>query len=161
MVPWPRGEAEVCKTFYNGSNPFGTSNTFMAKKNLLIFYWIIFLGLFGICFMPWAHYSDIQSTFTGFYTYENIYGKPALLLLITTCLNGTLLFSSTLTARYVSLGSGSIFFAYGIRTFYLYSSCHNGICPSVKIGLWLMMIAVMGLFTLSLFGKVKQKKSTI
>ena len=26
MVPWSRGEAEVCNTSYTGSNPVGTSN---------------------------------------------------------------------------------------------------------------------------------------
>ncbi len=25
MVPWPSDQAEVCKTFYSGLNPLGTS----------------------------------------------------------------------------------------------------------------------------------------
>ena len=32
MVPWPSGEAEVCKTSYTGSNPVGTSNKWRGGR---------------------------------------------------------------------------------------------------------------------------------
>lgn len=35
MVAWPRGEAEVCKTFYSGSNPLATSKTWQEELILL------------------------------------------------------------------------------------------------------------------------------
>ncbi len=34
------------------------------------------IALVVSCFLPWGHYADINQDFTGFYSYQNQYGKP-------------------------------------------------------------------------------------
>ncbi|MBI3883590.1 MAG: hypothetical protein HY305_05080 [Sphingobacteriales bacterium] len=34
------------------------------------------------CFLPWVYYADINKTFTGFFSEQNLYGRPGRFLVI-------------------------------------------------------------------------------
>ncbi|MBK7374007.1 MAG: hypothetical protein IPJ02_00090 [Chitinophagaceae bacterium] len=51
---------------------------------LKFLHWLGITACFALiisCFLPWGYYADINQTFTGFYSYQNQYGKPGRFLL--------------------------------------------------------------------------------
>ncbi|MEO9050855.1 MAG: hypothetical protein ABI280_03615, partial [Ginsengibacter sp.] len=93
------------------------------------------------CFLPWAYYPDLQTSFTGFYSEQGIYGKPG----------NVFIFFAVCCLFFILIDKGwakrtCIFFAafnigYMIKTYVLFTSCYNTICPQKQYGLYLLMIS--------------------
>ncbi|PZP49952.1 MAG: hypothetical protein DI598_06725 [Pseudopedobacter saltans] len=62
-------------------------------------------------------------------------------------------------AKRVNLFVTAINFAWGIRNFTIYSTCSGGICPARKIGLFISLILVFGVFVMSMLPTTKVKRS--
>jgi len=107
------------------------------------------------CFMPWAYYPDIHQTFTGFYSNQNNYGKPGKAFVFLAVLGSVLFLIPKLWAKRVSQFLGIIILAYAIKSFILFASCYQGICPVKKTGLFLLLISAIFILIASLFSGVK------
>ena len=111
------------------------------------------------CFMPWTFYPDINKTFTGFFSEQNEYGKPAVFLI--TIAIGSLLFSMLpqLWAKRTNMFWCALGVGYGIKTYILYTSCYGPFCPEKRVGIYLMLFAAVTMLLAALFPDVKMDKS--
>jgi hypothetical protein len=107
------------------------------------------------CFFPWAYYPDIQQTFTGFYSHENTYGRPGKAFIFLALLVTIFLLIPQLWAKRAGLVTGIVNLAYAIKTFILFTSCYNGICPEKKAGIFVVIFSAIIILMASLFTGVK------
>lgn len=107
------------------------------------------------CFLPWTYYSDIDKHFTGFYTYENMYGKPAKAFIFLAALSFALILLNKIWAKRTLLFVSAVNIAYLIKTYVLFTSCYSGICPQKEYGLYLLFVSVIGLVIASVFPDIK------
>ncbi|HVY73501.1 MAG TPA: hypothetical protein VG890_01655 [Puia sp.] len=107
------------------------------------------------CFMSWAYYPDIQQTFTGFYSHQNNYGKPGFVMCFMAVLIFIFLLIPRLWAKRSSQVAAVFLLAYAVKTFILFASCYNGICPEKRAGLFLMLGSAILILFAALFTGIK------
>ena len=101
------------------------------------------------CFLPWAYFADphipleAERTFTGFFSYQNNYGKPGKVMVTAALIVLTFMFTPRVWAKRINLFLCAILVGYGIKTYILFVSCYNAYCPEKKAGIFLMLIASM------------------
>jgi hypothetical protein len=125
------------------------------------------LLLIGSGFLPWAYYGDpaiadeAQRTFTGFYTYQNYYGKPGKFLSIFAGLSLLLKLLPKVWAKRVDLFLSAVCMAYGLKAFFAYKGVYFGVVPQVKAGLFLMLAAAVLMMVAAIFPdlKILEKRS--
>ncbi len=91
------------------------------------------------CTMPWAYYPDLGKDFTGFFSEQNRYGKPAYLLLTLGGLSTLMAFLMPTWAKFTGLLAAGLNLAYAIKTIFSFGMCYLAICPEKKLGIWLML----------------------
>ena len=156
-VPWPSGQAEVCKTFYSSSNLLGTSaerrdvpslfslNRAMARYSKWIAL-LSFIALAAACLLPWTYHADIGKTFSGFYSEGNVYGKPGKLLLFLGGFTALSAFIPRLWMKRTALFLSSVNIAYAVKTYIVFGGCYQGYCPEQKPAIFLMLGCTILLF---------------
>jgi hypothetical protein len=87
------------------------------------------------CFMPWAFYADIHETFTGFYSFQNQYGKPGKFLSVMALIAFALMMLPKIWAKRANLFVCALAVGYAIKTYILFTSCYNAYCPEKKAGI--------------------------
>jgi hypothetical protein len=112
------------------------------------------LTLIVTCFLPWVHYADINRSFTGFYSYQNQYGKPGKFLTFLGIAVLALMLIPKVWAKRTNLFICALELAYAIKTFILFSSCYNNYCPQKLFGLYLMLSCTIVMLVASVFPKV-------
>lgn len=117
--------------------------------------------LIGVCFLPWAYYPDLQKEFTGFFSEGNAYGRPGKVFVILTIPCIVLYMIPRVWAKRANILLATVVFAFGIKSYILYSACYRGVCPDKKIGLFLVVIIplIMILAAVLPDTKLKQKDS--
>jgi hypothetical protein len=95
------------------------------------------------CFLPWTYHPDLDKTFTGFFSQNNIYGKPGKVLIFLSSLSALCFIFSRVWAKRVNFFICAVIVAYAFRNFIIFSGCYRGICPEKKAGLWLMLISAI------------------
>jgi len=111
-------------------------------------------------FMNWTWYSDIHKFFTGFYSENNIYGKPGKIFLYF-CSVAIIFFAvPRIWAKRWNLLVCTIILAFAIRTFILYTACYQGVCPEKQAGIWLMMSSAVVVFLCALLPDLKLKNKS-
>jgi hypothetical protein len=108
-----------------------------------------------LCFMPWAFYPDLQEYFTGFYSSHNHYGKPGKAFIFLSTLSVIFFLVPRVWAKWANQVCGVIIFAYALKTYILFSSCYNTICPQVKFALPAMLGSSLLILVCALLSKVK------
>jgi len=108
--------------------------------------------------MPWTFYKDINQTFTGFYSFQNQYGKPGKFLCFNAVIAFTLMMLPKVWAKRTNLFVCALAVGYAIKTFILFTSCYNAYCPEKKAGIWLMFLATFLMLLSSAFPDLKIKK---
>jgi hypothetical protein len=93
------------------------------------------------CFLNWAWYPDIEKYFTGFFSENNYYGKPGILLCFVAVLGMALHGIQKSWAYRTNLIFSAIGMAYGVTTFLRYSSSYDGYVPEKQFGIYLMLVA--------------------
>ena len=111
------------------------------------------------CFLPWTYYADIDKHFTGFFTYQNMYGKPGKAFIFLAVLSIVLILVDRIWAKRTLLFVTAVNVAYLIKTFVLFTSCYSGVCPIKEYGLYILIISVAGLVVASLFPDMKLAES--
>ena len=107
------------------------------------------------CFLPWTYYSDIDKHFTGFFTFQNMYGKPAKAFIFLAVVSLVLIFLNQIWAKRTLLFVSAVNLAYLIKTFVLFTSCYSGVCPQKEYGLYLLILSVVGIVVASVFPDIK------
>lgn len=128
------------------------------------YYKKIGLGACGLliisCFLPWTYYADINKTFTGFYTEQNMYGKPAMFFVFIAIVSAALIYSDKLWAKRTLIFLVALSIGYLIKTYVLYTSCYNAYCPEKRYGLYVLIFSTLLLTAVAVFpdGKIMDDK---
>ena len=107
------------------------------------------------CFLPWAYYPDINKNFTGFFSQENVYGKPGIVFVFVAVMSALCILIDKVWAKRTFLFFIALNIAYLIKTYILFTSCYNTICPTVKYGFILVIISSVLIILAAIFPKSK------
>ena|SRR6218665_3397690 len=111
--------------------------------------------LIAVCFMPWTYHTDIQKTFTGFFSEKGMYGRPGKLLIFLSVLSIVFILTPRIWAKRAHLFTSGLLVAYAIKTYILYTSCYNAYCPDKKLGIYLVLFLPLLQFVMALFPDMK------
>ena len=103
------------------------------------------------CFLPWTYYADLNKSFTGFFTEQNIYGKPGKVFIFLAVSSAILIILDKIWAKRTLLFLTAVNIAYLIKTYVLFTTCYNTICPQKEYGFFVLMLSVIMLIVVSLF----------
>lgn len=109
------------------------------------------------CFLPFAYYPDLHVSFTGFYSEENIYGKPGKLFIFFAVCAMPLILLNKVWAKRVLVFIVALHIGYLLKTYTLFTSCYNTYCPEVKYGLYLLIAGTVLLALAALLPGLKLK----
>lgn len=119
------------------------------------------------CFFPWTFHPDLNKYFTGFFSENNVYGKPGYVFIFLNALAIVFFAIPKLWAKRWNLFICGITVAYAVKSFIVYSGCYRGICPDKQAGLWIMLGATLLMLLMSLFpdgtpgGNRKKEAATV
>ncbi len=164
-------QAKLCKSFYSGSNPLGTSETprlfpgRFYKPMFSKFSHIIGLtacaAIIGACFLPWCHYNNINETFTGFHVTRfstgNYYGKAGKIITIFSLIIFLLMLIKKVWAKRINLFLAASLFAYTIRTYIIFTSALFEGEVDKKIGIYLIVLLSAIILITAAFPKLDLK----
>ena len=120
--------------------------------------WLACGLLIASCFMPWTYYADINKNFTGFFSEQNMYGKPAMFFIFIATVSAVLIYLDKIWAKRVHIFLGAINIGYLIKTYVLFTSCYNAYCPEKRYGIYLMIFSSLLLMLVSIFPDLKLVK---
>lgn len=107
------------------------------------------------CFLPWAYYTDLHTSFNGFYSEQSIYGKPGKVFIFFAVCLGVLLIIDKVWAKRTSIFIAAFNLGYLIKTYVLFTSCYNTFCPQKEYGLYLLILSCIVLMMVSIFPDLK------
>jgi hypothetical protein len=110
------------------------------------------------CFLPWTYYPDLQKYFTGFYSEQNIYGKPGKLFVIFAALSIFLFAMPKVWAKRSNWLVATLTVAYTVKTYVAFTACYSGICPVKQIGIYLLLLSVTIIFVAAILPDLKLKQ---
>lgn len=109
----------------------------------------------GSCFLNWTYYPDLDKHFNGFFSEENVYGKPAKFIIFLAVVSLLLIYIDKIWAKRTMLFVSAVNIAYLIRTYSLYTDCYHTICPEKQIGLYLLIAGIILLTITAAFPNMK------
>jgi len=107
------------------------------------------------CFLPWAYYPDLQKSFTGFFTEQNMYGKPGMVFVFFAVASVILIFINKIWAKRTLIFFAALNAGYLLKTYVIYTSCYRGYCPDKQYGIYLLIISCVTLLVVSFFPDLK------
>ena len=128
-----------------------------------ILYWsgiIACVALMVSCFVEWASF-DIggeKVAFSGFYSFNNYYGKPGKFLAGAGFISLALMLTPKLWAKRTNLFVCALTVGYSIKTYILYTSCYNAYCPEKRAGIYVMIAASVVMLIASIFPELTMRK---
>jgi hypothetical protein len=109
------------------------------------------LVLIVSCFLPWTYHPDLDKQFNGFFSQNNIYGKPGYTFVVLSVLAAVFFVIPKLWAKRTNIFLCAILLSYAIKSFIVFSGCYKGICPTKLAGLWVMLTAAAVTMAMTLF----------
>lgn len=118
------------------------------------------LTLIVSCFLPWTYHADLNQSFTGFYSYDNHYGKPGKFLTFFAIIILLFMILQKVWAKRANLFVCAFTVAYAVKTFILFGSCYNNYCPQKLFSLYMMVGCTVLMLIASVFpnAKIADKK---
>ncbi len=113
------------------------------------------------CFLPWTFYPDLNKSFTGFFSEENMYGKPGKVFIFLAVISAALILINRIWAKRVLLFVAAINIAYLIKSYVLFTTCYSALCPVKQYGLYLLMAGTTMLMIVSIFPDMKIQNEEI
>jgi len=113
------------------------------------------------CFLPWAYYPDLKDTFTGFYSYQNQYGKPGKMIVVISAIVLLFILLPKIWAKRVNLFLAALGLGYAIKSYILYSGCYNTYCPQKQAGIYVMIFSAIILLITTAFPQLKIQKRVV
>ncbi len=102
---------------------------------------IVAFALIAATFNNWTWHPDLKNYFTGFYSEQNLYGKPGKLIVILSALAIIMFLIKKVWAKRVNWIFCAVLAAYALRTYLSFSACYRGICPEKQPALYVVLIA--------------------
>jgi hypothetical protein len=115
--------------------------------------------LITACFLPWTFHPDLNKNFTGFFSYENMYGKPGKVFIVLSVITVAFYLIPRVWAKRWNLLVTGMTVAYAIKSFIVFSSCYRGICPDRKAGIWLMLLSSIIILAMAVFTDMPLKET--
>lgn len=109
--------------------------------------------------MHWTWYPDIKEYFTGFYTYNNQYGRPGRVFIVVGIIAIILYLLPKIWAKRWNVFFCAVVLAFAVKTFILFSGCYKGICPEKQAGIWVMLGSAALMMLAALLPDIKMKKN--
>lgn len=121
------------------------------------------LLMVAACFMPWAFYPDLNKSFTGFFTENNIYGKPGKVLITFALYNVLAQFTHSIFLKRLNLLLMALGLAYAIKSYILFAECYKGYCPEKQSGIYLMVLSAVVLLITAVLpsGTLKKESQSV
>lgn len=113
------------------------------------------IALIVSCFLPWAYYPDLQKSFTGFFTEQNIYGKPGIVFSFFAVVSVILIFINKIWAKRTLIFLAALNLGYLLKTYVIFTACYKGYCPEKQYGLYCVIISSVALLLVSFFPDLK------
>lgn len=113
------------------------------------------------CFLPWAFYPDLHKSFNGFFSEDEIYGKPGKVFIFFAVVSAILILLNKVWAKRTLIFLAAFNIGYLIRTYILYTSCYRAFCPQKQYGLYLLIFSSVLLLAVSFFPDLKVKDEII
>ncbi|HEY4111612.1 hypothetical protein [Puia sp.] len=110
------------------------------------------------CFMPWAYFPDLQKEFTGFFSELNRYGRPGELFVAFGVVEIVFFLIPRLWAKRANIFVSAVSFAWGIKSYILYTACYRGTCPDRRIGIYLILVGTLLVLVASLLPNLPVKE---
>ena len=107
------------------------------------------------CFLPWTYYGDLDKTFTGFYTEQNIYGKPGKVFIFLAICSAILIIVNKIWAKRTLIFLAALNIGYLIKTYVLFTTCYSTVCPVKLWGLYLLIFSSVMLAVVSVLPNLK------
>ena len=111
--------------------------------------------LIASCLMPWTYYKDLNKNFTGFFSEQNIYGKPAVFFIFFAIASIVMIHIDKVWAKRAHIFLAALNLGYLIKTYILFTACYNAYCPEKKTGLYLLVLSSAVLMIISVFPNTK------
>jgi magnesium-transporting ATPase (P-type) len=134
---------------------------FNNKKMVKILHWIGLAACILLtisCFMNWAYYPDLQQHFTGFYSEQNHYGKPAVFLITLAVIIFIFMLLPKIWAKRANLFLSALEISYAAKTYILFTSCYNTYCPQKEAGIYIMLFSTILIMLAAVFPTMKINK---
>jgi hypothetical protein len=106
-------------------------------------------------FLPWTYHPDLNKNFTGFFTQDNVYGKPGNVFAVVSIIAIVFFYIQRIWAKRWNMFICAFILAYAIKSFIMYSGCYRGICPDKLAGLWIMLLSAIIMMAMALFPDMK------
>ena len=119
---------------------------------------VIYIMLIGVCFMPWTYHADLNVYFTGFFSQNNVYGKPGKYFIIFSLICVILMFIPKVWAKFTHLFFAGIIMAYALKTYHLFASSYNAYTPEKQPGIYALVTLTILSFAIALLPDMKLKK---
>ena len=107
------------------------------------------------CFFPWAYYPDLHKSFTGFFSEQNMYGRPGKVFIFFAVSSLALIFTNKIWAKRTLIFFAALNIGYLLKTYVIFTSCYNTYCPQKQYGLYLMILSSAVLMIVAFFPDLK------
>lgn len=84
------------------------------------------------CFLPWTYHPDLNKTFTGFFSENNLYGKPGKSFIVLSVISLLCFVIPRVWAKRLNFFVCAVIAAYAFKNFIIFSGCYRAICPEKK-----------------------------
>ncbi len=111
-----------------------------------------------VCFLPWTYHADINKYFNGFFSQNDVYGKPGKFFIIFSSVCVIMLFVNKLWAKFTHIFFAGIILAYALKTYHLFTSSYNAYSPEKLFGIYALLILSFLSFLVALFPDMKLKR---
>ena len=118
------------------------------------------VAIIACCFLPWVHYNNINTTFTGFnvtkFATGNYYGRAGVPITIMSVIILILMLLPRIWAKRTNLFVAALLFAYCIRTYIIFTSALFEGEVEKQAGIYLIIILSFIMLLGSLFPKMEK-----
>ena len=115
----------------------------------------IYFLLIGVCFMPWTYHADLGKYFNGFFSQNDVYGKPGKFIIFFSLVCVITMLIPKIWAKFVHIFFAGFILAYALKTYHLFTSSYNAYSPEKQPGIYLLVILAILSFGIALFPNVK------
>lgn len=117
------------------------------------------LILVAACFLPWTFHPDLNKEFTGFFSENNVYGRPGRVFIVLSAVAIIFFLIPRVWAKRWNLLVTGLTTAFAIKCFIMYIGCYRGICPSKKAGIWIMLVSAVVMMVMAILPDIKLKET--
>lgn len=115
----------------------------------------VYAMLIGVCFMPWTYHADLGKYFNGFFSQNDIYGKPGKFIIFFSLVCIATMLIPKIWAKFIHIFFAGFILAYALKTYHLFTSSYNAYTPEKQTGIYLLVAFSILSFLISLFPNVK------